>query len=204
MSETQAVQVSALSSIRTDAKIPGLAQWPCFPGPELDLEDTEDSNTANWNDALFSFAVGVVESTLEQTLLWGTTFAEFIETAWPKSRKPMTACMYRGAIADMGIDIIIEVYNVVKSEFCIGFRDGNRIFEEIRDTISQGNRAVVSFKNIRSLSAAFLESAIGQLYKSEIPEAKLEKCITWEDVSPTRKLLIERAIAEAKKSKVAS
>ena len=109
--------MSALSSIRTDAKFTGLAQWPCFPGPELDLEDTEDSNTANWNDALFSSAVGVVESTPEQTLLWGTTFAEFIETAWPKSRKPMTACMYRGAIADMGIDIIIEVYNVVKSEF---------------------------------------------------------------------------------------
>lgn len=95
---------------------------------------------------------------------------------------------------------VIKVHDVVGSEFCIGFRDGHKIFETITYMISQGRHVEISFENIRSLSAAFLESAIGRLYRCGIPEAKLEEYITWIDVSPERKLLIERAIAEAKES----
>ena len=119
------------------------------------------------------------------------------------NRKTATTGMYSEAIASMGIDVI-KVRDVVGSEFCVGFSDGNRTFEAIRDIISQGKLAIISLENIRSLSAAFLESAIGQLYNGEIPVARLEERIAWSGVSPTRKLLIERAIAEAKESQARS
>jgi hypothetical protein len=131
-------------------------------------------------------------------------FADMTCFTYTKNIKPETAHMYLGAMATMGRDVVIEVSDVVRSSFCIGFRDGNNVFEKIRNQISQGKHVVVSFENVRSLSAAFLESAIGQLYKGEISESKLEECVTWAGVSPTRKLLIERAISEAKKSKTAS
>ena len=207
MSEAQTVQVAALSGIRTDAKILGLTQWSCFQGLELDLRKLGDSYATEWNEELFSSAANVVESTPSQSPLGLHLEMAFADMTWftsTKNIKPETAHMYLGAIANMGRDIVIEVSDVVRSSFCIGFRDGNSVFEKIRNQISQGKHVVVSFENVRSLSAAFLESAIGQLYKGEIPEAKLEECITWAGVSPTRKLLIERAISEAKKSNTAS
>jgi hypothetical protein len=205
--EAQTAQVGARGGIRTDAKILGLTQWSSFRGLELDLRKSGDSYATEWNEEVFSSAVSVVESTpskspfglhLEMAITDMTCFTN------TKNIKPETVHMYLGAIADMGRDIVIEVSNVVRSSFCIGFRDGNNVFEKIRSQISQGNHVVVSFENVKSLSAAFLESAIGQLYNGEIPDAKLEECITWAGVSPTRKLLIERAIFEAKKSKTAS
>jgi hypothetical protein len=122
----------------------------------------------------------------------------------PQSRKTGTVYTANGATANMKVETVIRVRDVIGSEFCISFRDGQRIFELIRDTISKGKRVTISFENIKSLSAAFLESAIGQLYLSGIPESKLKADITLEGVSPERKLLIERAISEAKESKVVS
>jgi hypothetical protein len=206
--EAQTTQVGAPSGIRTDAKILGLTQWSCFQGLELDLRKLGDSYaTTEWNEELFSSASNVEESTPIQSpfgLHSEMAFADMTCFTYTKNIKPETAYIYLGAIANMGMDIVIEVSDVVNSSFCIGFRDGNSVFEKIRNQISQGKRVVVSFENVKSLSAAFLESAIGQLYKGEIPESKLAECITWAGVSPTRKLLIERAISEAKKSKTAS
>jgi hypothetical protein len=207
LSEAQAAQVGALCGIRTDAKILGLTQWSCFQGLELDLRKFGDSHAIECNGELFSSAANVMESIPSQSprgLHLEMAFADMTYSTYTKNIKPETTYMYHGAIADMGRNIVIEVSDVVSSSFCIGFRDGNSVFEKIRNQISQGKHVVVSFENVRSLSAAFLESAIGQLYNGEISEAKLEECISWAGVSPTRKLLIERAIAEAKISKAAS
>lgn len=205
MTEVQVAQSNALAGIGTDALIRPLAWMQCFCGPDVDK--VEDNPSATWNQASFSLAqaIEVMPDQPPYTHPWATTFETKLPYLRPpENRKTETTYMYRGATANMGMDIVIEVCDVVRSNFCIGFRDGNRIFEKLRDMISQEKHVTVSFENVRSLSAAFLESAIGQLYKSDIPEAQLKECITWRGVSSTRKLLIERAIAEAKKSKVES
>ena len=38
----------------------------------------------------------------------------------------------------METDTVIKVRDEIGSEFCIGFGDGNRIFEAMRDKIFQG------------------------------------------------------------------
>lgn len=203
MTEAHVVQTSALNGMRTDAKIRGPPQWSGFECPHLELRISEDNHTAKWNEKLFSSAANIEGPMSCRSFLrplWETTFAEFTYITWPKNRKAETARMYDGAIASMGSDIVLRVCDVVGSEFCVSFSDGNRTFEAIRDIISHGKNAIISFEDIRSLSAAFLESAIGRLYNGETSAAALGGRIIWRDVSPSRKLLIERAINEAKES----
>ena len=136
----------------------------------------------------------------EQSANWDEkTYLEIAEG----NKKTVTTGIYSEAMASM-LNDVIKVCDVIRSEFFVGFSDGNKIFEAARDIISQGKHAIISFENVRSLSAAFLEAAIGQLYNGTIPVTKLEKHIIWRGVSPTRKLLIERAIAEAKESNARS
>ena len=203
MSEVEVVNASTFYGIGTDAMVRGPTFGQCSRG--LDLDTAVDKPSKEWHVASFSSAVGVMEVMTDQNpcKYWETTLeTKPSYSTRPENRKAEAAICINGANASMSVDTVIKVRDMVGSEFCIGFRDGNRIFEAIRDSISHGKHAVISFESIRSLSAAFLESAIGQLYKGEIPEAKLEECLTWEGVSPGRKLLIERAIAEAKESKV--
>lgn len=187
--------------IGTDSRVLGLAAWQ-YHGPEADLNNNiENNQSTDWNEMSFSFAPEILENIPDQItrgFYWETTFRFSALDTLPKNRKAEKVHMYGGAITSMDVEKVINIRDVAGSEFCISFRDGHRIFEAIRDAIYQEKHVAVSFENIRSLSAAFLESAIGQLYIGEIPKAKLKECITWKGISPERKLLIERAISEAK------
>ena len=55
----------------------------------------------------------------------------------------------------------------------------------------------LSFENIKSLSAAFLDSAIGQLYNGDI-QGNIDEKLTFEHISPGRRIILDRAIREAK------
>jgi len=172
LSEVQVVPVC--NDIGTDAKVRGpTVQVHCLQGIETD--NAVSKRSINWIGVLPCADVRL--GRVNVGFHWGIAF----EDLYPHNA-------------------VIKVRDVVGSEFCIGFIDGHRIFETIIDMISQGRHVEISFENIRSLSAAFLESAIGQLYRCGIPEAKLKEYIIWKQVSPERKLLIERAIAEAKES----
>jgi hypothetical protein len=204
LNDVQIVNVNAREGVGTDARIRAPTWEQCVQGSYLD-NVRESESREDWNEMSFSFAANVWDITLGQSPLEHhlETALEFLSCfTLPKNIKSWTSHMYGGAIAGMHAEKVINIRDVVGSEFCIGFGDGNRLFKEIRDGLAQGNHVEISFENIRSLSAAFLESAIGQLYKSEIPYAKLDDYITWIGVSPKRSLLIKRAIAEAKESKV--
>lgn len=200
MSEVETAQPNSFNRVGTNARIGFFACGPSFCGLDIDKADTSPS--ATWNQESFSTSpdIEVNPNHPSYTHYLGVTFETKLEfCSSHENRKTETAYMYRGAMAIM--DVVIEVCDVVRDNFCISFRDGNKIFEEIRDALSQGKHVTISFENVRSLSAAFLESAIGQLYKGEISEEKIKECISWRGLSSTRELLIERAISEAKRSK---
>jgi hypothetical protein len=95
----------------------------------------------------------------------------------------------------LGLDII-KICEIVENGFCVSPTEGNRVYEAIKTFVSNGKLVSVSFRDVRSISSAFLESAIGQLYNGEIPADSIEK-ISY-DTTPWRMLLIKRAIREAK------
>jgi len=189
--------------VGTDARINGsFVQARYLPGLEIDVDNVPDQPVDSIRNVVVHAAgcADVMASHQVAGFSWGMAFGEpWASQTLTRGFFAATHSIYMASSHTLE-EVTIRVRELVESEFCIGFREGQRIFESIYDAISKGKHVVVLIENISSLSAAFLESAVGQLYRVGIPEAKLEELITWKGVSPSRKILIERAIAEAKES----
>jgi len=62
-------------------------------------------------------------------------------------------------------EIKINIYNEVGGKAAVSDSDGQKIFEKIDNALKSGNSVVLDFINIDMLITAFLNTAIGQLYK---------------------------------------
>ena len=65
----------------------------------------------------------------------------------------------------MSENIRISLFEIVGSPFCVASDDGQKVHDRLADVLLKQNREVVlSFRNITALTAAFLNTAMGQLY----------------------------------------
>jgi STAS-like domain of unknown function (DUF4325) len=64
----------------------------------------------------------------------------------------------------MSKELTISPFEVVGSPLCVASDDGQKVFERIQAALDAGHPVTVSFKNVTSLTSAFLNAAIGQLY----------------------------------------
>lgn len=75
--------------------------------------------------------------------------------------------------------IIINIFNIINSPYCISDEDGQKIYILLHRAISEKRKVILSFKGIELVITAFLNAAIGQLFKdfseSEVGEF-LDKC----------------------------
>jgi hypothetical protein len=113
------------------------------------------------------------------------------------NRKTETSCMYSKDIADMGITRYFCVRDLVKSGGCVSFQNGQNVYDALRSAISHGNEVCLSFESIKSLSTAFLRSAIGQLYNGDI-KGNIDERISYSNLSPERRLIVNEVIRSAK------
>ena len=60
--------------------------------------------------------------------------------------------------------IVISVFNLVGSGFCVEAKDGEAVFQAISKALQQEQVVEISFKNVEMLTSAFLNTAIGELY----------------------------------------
>jgi STAS-like domain of unknown function (DUF4325) len=91
----------------------------------------------------------------------------------------------------------VDVFNIVGGEYCIEADEGQKIFEIIKKAINENLLVIVSFRNIKRITTAFLNNAIGQLlrdYKEEDIKAK----VSYEDVSDVDRMRIKRVNQTAK------
>jgi Icc-related predicted phosphoesterase len=58
----------------------------------------------------------------------------------------------------------IKVFAVIGSKICVAAEDGQKLFDLLYQAISDNDRLDVSFENIELITAAFLNTAVGQLY----------------------------------------
>lgn len=199
MSEVEVVNVGARYGIGTDAKVPGPVWGQCIQ--VSGVENKVDRPAKEWYKESFSLAAGVIEAMPDLPsygYYWETTFeTELSYSTRPENRKAETAYIYRGAIASMEVEKVVCIRDIVGSELCISSNNGQKVFGALKSAISQGYKVRLSFENIKSLSASFLDSAIGQLYNGEIKEDIDEK-LSYEKISPGRRLVTERAVREAK------
>ncbi|VVB63436.1 Uncharacterised protein [uncultured archaeon] len=201
MSEVQVTNANALYGIGTEARVRGPAWEATFQGRESDAENARDRPSKDWNEASFLFAAGISVVIHDQSpigLNWGTTFSEqWSCVTLPKNRKYETTYMYLGAIAYMEVENVVCIRDLVGSELCISSSSGQKVFGNLRSAISQGKKVCISFENIKSLSPAFIESAIGQLYKGDV-QGNIDEKLSFINISPGRKLIVDEVIREAK------
>jgi hypothetical protein len=94
--------------------------------------------------------------------------------------------------------IPVSVFEVVGSRLCVASDDGGRVFEQIAAAFRQGRRVRLSFLNVETLTSAFLNAAIGQLYGPEFGEDYVRGNLEITDMAPEDVDLLRRVVDTAK------
>ncbi|MGC1375575.1 MAG: STAS-like domain-containing protein [Anaerolineales bacterium] len=97
----------------------------------------------------------------------------------------------------MNEPITLRVYEIVGSSLCVASEDGQKVFEQVRRALKDGKKVRLSFQNVESLTSAFLNAAIGQLY-GVFPHEILKESLSVRDIETNDLGLLKRVIETAK------
>jgi len=97
----------------------------------------------------------------------------------------------------MSEQIKISVYEVVGSGLCVASDDGQKVYDRIAAALREGRKVKLSFLNVDSLTSAFLNAAIGQLY-SEFKEEEIKSNLTVSEMVQDDLALLKRVVETAK------
>ncbi len=97
----------------------------------------------------------------------------------------------------MSTELILSVFEIVGSSLCVASDDGQKVHDRIAAALRQGMRVTVSFQNVTSLTSAFLNAAIGQLYGA-FTEGEIRAKIKVQDMEPEDRALLKRVVETAK------
>lgn len=91
----------------------------------------------------------------------------------------------------------INIYNVINSPFCIAPEDGQKVYEMIATALKEERDVQLSFLNITMVITAFLNEAIGVLYK-DFDESTINN-IQYIDVAEDLKDAFDASLDKVKK-----
>ena len=94
-------------------------------------------------------------------------------------------------------DIRISLFKVVGSPFCVASSDGQKVYERVAAALKAEKEISISFHNVTALTAAFLNSAIGQLY-GVFSEEEIRSHLKVEDIEQDDLALLKRVVDNAK------
>jgi len=100
-------------------------------------------------------------------------------------------------ILDMEKSMRISVFGVVGSPLCVASSDGQNVYERLAVAIREKRSVTLSFRNVDTLTSAFLNAAIGQLY-GKFSEEDIRASIQVEDIEPEDIELLRRVVTTAK------
>ncbi len=93
--------------------------------------------------------------------------------------------------------VVINVFETVGSELCVASDDGQKIYEQIERVLHDGRKAALSFLHVESLTSAFLNVAIGQLY-GRFSEEEIKESLSVQNMEPEDLALLKRVVDTAK------
>jgi hypothetical protein len=94
-------------------------------------------------------------------------------------------------------EVVINVFNIVGNSFCIEAGDGQKVFEMISKVLRDNKSVKISFQNVEMLTSAFLNVAVGQVYK-DFSEDDIKKRVSVEQMAPDDMALLKRVTSTAK------
>ncbi len=97
----------------------------------------------------------------------------------------------------MSKDIVVSIFEVVGSPLCVASGDGQKVYDRLAAALKQDRRVSLSFRNVSTLTSAFLNTAIGQLY-GEFNEKQIRALLKVEDMESDDVTLLKRVVDTAK------
>jgi hypothetical protein len=97
----------------------------------------------------------------------------------------------------MNDDLDLSIYEIVGSPLCVASEDGQKVYDRIAVALSEERTVTVSFRNVTSLTSAFLNAAIGQLYGS-FSEDEIRAKVRVQDMEADDRALLKRVVDTAK------
>jgi len=91
----------------------------------------------------------------------------------------------------------INIVNTVGDSFCVEAEDGQKVFEMIKKALAENRKVTLSFLNVEMLTTAFLNTAVGQLYR-DFPEDEIRENLKVENISQSGLVSLKRVVDRAK------
>jgi len=94
-------------------------------------------------------------------------------------------------------ELHINVFNIVGNSLCVESDDGEKVFIQVSAALKAGKKVILSFQNVEMLTSAFLNTAIGQLYR-DFSESEIKESLTVIQLEGADRILLKRVIDTAK------
>jgi len=94
-------------------------------------------------------------------------------------------------------NLTISIFEVVGSPLCVASGDGQKVYERLASALKENRGVTLSFYNVSTLTSAFLNAAIGQLY-GEFSEERIRAMLKVQDMQPDDLALLKRVVETAK------
>lgn len=93
--------------------------------------------------------------------------------------------------------LTINIVNVIGDIYAVEAEEGQKVYDLIRKAFDNGNKVILSFLNVEMMTTAFLNTAIGQLYK-DFSEEKIKEFLHVQDISDSGIVSLKRVVDTAK------
>lgn len=97
----------------------------------------------------------------------------------------------------MAKSLSISIFEVVGSPLCVASGDGQKVYDRLAAAFRQECPVSLSFRNVSTLTSAFLNTAVGQLY-GQFDEGQIRRLLKVEDMDPDDVALLKRVVDTAK------
>ena len=97
----------------------------------------------------------------------------------------------------MSEDIRISIFGVVGNPLCVASNDGQKVYDRLAAALQADRPITLSFHNVTTLTSAFLNAAIGQLY-GPFSEEQIRSRLKVENIEPDDRALLKRVVDNAK------
>lgn len=92
---------------------------------------------------------------------------------------------------------ILSVFEIVGSPLCVASSDGQKVYDRLESILKKELSVTLSFHNVTTLTSAFLNAAIGQLYGA-FSEEDIRALLKVKDVQQDDLELLKRVVESAK------
>lgn len=95
-------------------------------------------------------------------------------------------------------ELKINIYNEVGGRAAVSASDGEKIYDKILNAINNSTNVILDFVNIEIIASAFLNTAIGQLYKDNYSPEQLRTMVKAVNLEKEDVELLKQVLARAK------